>query len=155
MYARLTLYSLLACCWAAHLLGTNAAAALLLLSYLVTGGNYTLYLLYHTAGRDARGAWRYLQLLILVYVYQKRNLTVSQVFQRTVKKHPNKVALYFEDESWTFKQVTVNRFFPSLCRGTATLLVAAGRVQQPAGALSPLRGVPPRRQRGALHGEQA
>lgn len=112
MYARLTLYSLLACCWAAHLLGTNAAAALLLLSYLVTGGNYTLYLLYHTAGRDARGAWRYLQLLILVYVYQKRNLTVSQVFQRTVKKHPNKVALYFEDESWTFKQVTVNRFFP-------------------------------------------
>ena len=111
MYTRLTLYTLLACCWAAHLLGTNAVAALLLLSYLVTGGNYTLYLLYHTAGRDARGAWRYLQLLILVYVYQKRNLTVSQVFQRTVKKHPNKDALYFEDESWTFKQVTVNRFF--------------------------------------------
>ena len=105
MYTRVILYILLASCWTARVLSTNVTAALLLLSYLITGGNYTLYLLYHTAGRDARGAWRYLQLLVLVYVYQKRNLTVSQVFQRTVKKHPDKVCLYFEDESWTFKQV--------------------------------------------------
>jgi len=105
MYTRVILYTLLASCWTGQLLSTNVTAGLLLLSYLITGGNYTLYLLYHTAGRDARGAWRYLQLLVLVYVYQKRNLTVSQVFQRTVKKHPDKVALYFEDESWTFKQL--------------------------------------------------
>ena len=105
MYTRILLYILLASCWTGQLLSTNVTAGLLILSYLITGGNYTLYLLYHTAGRDARGAWRYLQLLMLVYVYQKRNLTVSQVFQRTVKKHPDKVCLYFEDESWTFKQV--------------------------------------------------
>ena len=48
---------------------------------------------------------RYLQLLVLVYIYQKRNLTVSQVFQKNVKNHPDKVCMYFEDESWTFKQV--------------------------------------------------
>lgn len=105
MYTRLILYTVLASCWTGQLLSTNVTAGLVLLSYLITGGNYTLYLLYHTAGRDARGAWRYLQLLILVYVYQKRNLTVSQVFQRTVKKHPDKVCMYFEDESWTFKQL--------------------------------------------------
>ena len=105
MYTRLILYLTWIFSWSQGLISTNLVAALLLLSYLITGGNYTLYLLYHTAWRDARGAWRYLQLLVLVYVYQKRQLTVSQVFQRTVKNHPDKVCMYFEDESWTFKQV--------------------------------------------------
>ena len=104
MLARVSLCLVWALCWSKELLSTNVFLGLVLISYLATGGNYTLYLLYHTAGRDARGAWRYLQLLILVYVYQKRNLTVSQVFQRTVKKHPNKVCMYFEDEKWTFRQ---------------------------------------------------
>ena len=104
MYARISLYLLCTLCWASDLLSNNVTLGLLLLSYLLTGGNYTLYLLYHTAGRDARGAWRYLQLLVLVYFYQKRNLTVSQVFQRTVRKHPDKVCMYFEDEKWTFRQ---------------------------------------------------
>ena len=104
MYTRISLYLLSSLCWASDLISTNVFLGLFLISYLATGGNYTLYLLYHTAGRDARGAWRYLQLLILVYVYQKRNLTVSQVFQRTVKKHPNKVCMYFEDEKRTFRQ---------------------------------------------------
>ena len=108
MYTRVILYTTLISCWGYGLLSTNIVAASLLLSYLITGGNYTLYLLYHTGFRDARGAWRYLQLLVLVYIYQKRNLTVSKVFERTVRKHPDKVAMYFEDESWTFKQVTVN-----------------------------------------------
>ena len=105
MYTRVILYLTWIFSWSQGMISTNLVAALLLLSYLLTGGNYTLYLLYHTAWRDARGAWRYLQLLVLVYVYQKRQLTVSQVFQRTVKNHPDKVCMYFEDESWTFKQV--------------------------------------------------
>ena len=104
MLTRISLYLLWSLCWTTDLLTTNVFLGLLLISYLLTGGNYTLYLLYHTAGRDARGAWRYLQLLVLVYFYQKRNLTVSQVFQRTVRKHPDKVCMYFEDEKWTFRQ---------------------------------------------------
>jgi len=105
MYTRVILYISLISCWAADLFSFNVTAAGLLVSYLLTGGNYTLYLLYHTAGRDARGAWRYFQLLVLVFIYQKRNLTVSQVFERTVKRHPDKVCMYYEDESWTFKQL--------------------------------------------------
>ena len=108
MFARICL-SLLSClAWASDLVSTNVLLGLLTISYLLTGGNYTLYLLYHTAGRDARGAWRYLQLLVLVYVYKMMNLTVSQVFQRTVRKHPDKVCMYFEDEKWTFRQVRRN-----------------------------------------------
>jgi len=105
MFARISLYLSCTLCWTSNIISTNVFLALFLISYLATGGNYTLYLLYHTAGRDARGAWRYLQLLLLVYVYQKRNLTVSQVFQKTVKKHPNKVCMYFEDEKWTFREL--------------------------------------------------
>ena len=105
MYARIFLYTVLGCCWWVDILPPAHLAGLALLSYLITGGNYTLYLLYHTAGRDARGAFRYLRLLLMVYVYQKLDVTVSQVFQRTVKRHPDKICLHFEDESWTFKQV--------------------------------------------------
>ena len=37
-----------------ELLGPLPLLLLCLLSYLVTGGNYTLYLAYYTVGRDAR-----------------------------------------------------------------------------------------------------
>jgi len=105
MYARISLYTVLGVCWWVELLPPAHLAGLALLSYLITGGNYTLYLLYHTAGRDARGAFRYLRLLLMVYVYQKLDVTVSQVFQRTVKRNPDKICLHFEEESWTFKQL--------------------------------------------------
>ena len=118
MFTRISLYLLWSLAWTGDLINTNVFLGLLLISYLATGGNYTLYLLYHTAGRDARGAWRYLQLLVLVYVYQKRNLTVSQVFQRTVKKHPDKVCMYFEDEKWTFREVRKSTFY--CCKHTTT-----------------------------------
>jgi hypothetical protein len=88
-------------------LGPQALLLLALLSYLVTGGNYTLYLIYHTAGRDARGAYRYLRLLVTVWWYERLNLTVPGVFQRTVRRHPDRVCLHFEDQSWTFKQVAL------------------------------------------------
>jgi len=105
MYARLVLGSLLASCWLLDILGHRALLLLTILSYLITGGNYTLYLIYHTAARDARGAYRYLRLLINVWFYEKLDLTVPQVFQRTVRKHPNRVCLHFEDQAWTFKQL--------------------------------------------------
>lgn len=37
--------------------------------------------------------------------HQKNNHIVADVFQQHVTKHPNKVALIFEDQEWTFKQV--------------------------------------------------
>ena len=59
----------------------------------------------------SRGALRYLRLLIMVYFYQKQNLTVPSVFQRTANKYPNRVCLHFKDESWTFKQVRVRSIY--------------------------------------------
>jgi len=105
MYARLILCVLVAACWQLEVLGTLASLLLATVSYLVTGGNYTLYLIYHTAARDARGAWRYLRLLATVWYYEKLDLTVPGVFERTVRRHPHRVCLHFEDQSWTFQQL--------------------------------------------------
>ena len=52
-----------------------------------------------------RGAFRYIRLLLLVYYYQKLNLTVPQAFAKTVKRHKNKTAIIFEDQAWTFKDL--------------------------------------------------
>ena len=73
------------------------------LQNLIYDVNVTQYKIYIYS----RGAYRYLRLLIMVYFYQKQNLTVPSVFQRTANKYPNRVCLHFEDESWTFKQVRV------------------------------------------------
>jgi len=105
MYTRIFLYCLLLCCWLLDVLSSRVSLGLGLVSYLLTGGNYTLYLLYHTAPRDFRGAVRYLRLLLMVYTNQKLNRTVPAAFQLTAKKYPNRVCLHFEDESWTFKQL--------------------------------------------------
>jgi len=105
MYTRLFLYCLLISCWLLEVLSSEVSVGLGIISYLLTGGNYTLYLIYHTAWRDARGAMRYLRLLFYVYTRQKLNITVPVAFQKTAKKYPNRVALYFEDQSWTFKKL--------------------------------------------------
>ena len=52
-----------------------------------------------------RGAMRYLRILLFVFKRQKFNITVPAAFQNTAKRHPDRVALYFEDQSWTFKKV--------------------------------------------------
>ena len=43
--------------------------------------------------------------MCLVYYYQKLNLTVPQAFARTVKRHPQKTALIYEDEAWSFQEL--------------------------------------------------
>jgi solute carrier family 27 fatty acid transporter 1/4 len=52
-----------------------------------------------------RGAYRYVRLLVLMYYFQKCNLTVPQAFSRTVKRHENKACLIFEDQTWTFRDL--------------------------------------------------
>jgi hypothetical protein len=51
---------------------------------------------------------------MMVYIYQRQNLTVPSVFQATARRHPNRVCLYFEEEAWTFKQVCPEKWLFSL-----------------------------------------
>ena len=103
--ARIPLYLVILISWICDVIPTWGAITLLSLAYLVTGGHYTLYLIWHTGARDARGAFRYLKLLSLVYFYQKRDFTVPKVFSRTAKKFGNKTCLIFDDQSWSFNEL--------------------------------------------------
>lgn len=49
--------------------------------------------------------WGYIKLLIQVKGYQRKDVTVADVFVQNVVKHPNKPCILFEDQEWTFSQV--------------------------------------------------
>jgi len=102
---RILLCSLLLLAWSHSLISGLQASSWTLVIYLLTGGHYTLYLVWGSLLRDLRGAFRYIRLLLLVYYYQKLNLTVPQAFAKTVKSHENKTAIIFEDQAWTFKDL--------------------------------------------------
>jgi len=61
---------------------------------------------------------RYLKLYANLYFpgksHQRNNSVVPSVFEENVKKYPNKICFYFEDQAWTFKQVGLN--FQNLVR---------------------------------------
>ena len=46
-----------------------------------------------------------LRLIALVKKAEWRNWTVAKMFGQTAKKMPDKVMFYFEDQTWTFKEV--------------------------------------------------
>lgn len=41
-----------------------------------------------------------------LYQYVKKRETVPKMFTRIAKTYPNKVAFYFEDQTWTFQEVS-------------------------------------------------
>lgn len=113
---------------------TLVFCSLLILMWLFLGGHRTIYLAYHTLGRDLRAVRFVFQLIVLVKWAEWRNWTVPKMFSETVKSTPNKVMFYFEDQKWTFKQVEeysnrVAHFFMSkgLTRGDSVAVFMENR----------------------------
>lgn len=73
--------------------------------YITAGGYYTLWLAYNTLPRDITAAWRYVQCHIKLKTASFRNISIPKMFMENVRKNPNKVALIFEDQKWTFAQI--------------------------------------------------
>lgn len=103
--ARIALFVLTLMAWVSDLMPNWGALVSLAIAYIMTGGHYTFYLLWHTGMRDARGAYRYLRLLVLVYYYKKKDFTVPKVFARTAKTYGDKACLIFEDQTWSFNDL--------------------------------------------------
>ncbi|XP_046441081.1 long-chain fatty acid transport protein 1-like isoform X1 [Daphnia pulex] len=78
---------------------------ILLALYAIMGGYSYLSVVARTIKRDVTGLTRYLQVLLRVRSFQKKNWTVPTVFESYVKAHPNKVAFIFEGREWTFKEI--------------------------------------------------
>ncbi|XP_018579796.1 long-chain fatty acid transport protein 4 [Anoplophora glabripennis] len=74
-------------------------------AYIAAGKYKWLYVVLRTAPRDLRALYKYLRLIIQVKSFQRKNLTLADVFRQNVKKHPNKPCIVFEDQEWTFGQV--------------------------------------------------
>lgn len=52
----------------------------------------------------------YIRLLIQVKGYQRRNLTLVDVFQKNAASHPSRPCIFFEDQEWTFGEVIKKLF---------------------------------------------
>ena len=61
-------------------------------------------ILYHSSF-FIRGFSRFANLLITTRLHVKNKRTVSDMFQETVSKHPQKAAIIFEKRMWSFKEV--------------------------------------------------
>lgn len=53
----------------------------------------------------------YIRLLLQVKGYQRKNLTLVDVFQRNAARQPNKPCIFFEDQEWTFNEV-IEKLYP-------------------------------------------
>ncbi|XP_045610961.1 long-chain fatty acid transport protein 4 [Procambarus clarkii] len=73
--------------------------------YITTGGYYTLWLAYKTLPRDLVGGIRFVKVQLTLKWALYRNTTVPKLFMKNVRKNPNKVALIFEGQTWTFAQM--------------------------------------------------
>ncbi|KAK9870445.1 hypothetical protein WA026_008010 [Henosepilachna vigintioctopunctata] len=91
-----------------HFLGWISLVQLILVAvvaYLASGKYRWFYVALRTLPRDACALYKYLRLLIQIKGYARKNLILADVFRENVKKHPNKIAICFEDEEWTFAQL--------------------------------------------------
>ncbi len=58
-----------------------------------------------TAPRDCRILSRHIKSLLELRTLEKNGASVGKAFDAIVKMHPNKPAILFKDQVWTFKQV--------------------------------------------------
>ncbi|XP_050693749.1 long-chain fatty acid transport protein 4-like isoform X1 [Eriocheir sinensis] len=91
--------------WFGSSLNRYLTLALCSALYIILGGSLTIWQIYKTTPRDIKGLMRFIRLQLKLKHAQRNNLSVPKIFQNVVSKHRNKVAFYFEDESWTFAQV--------------------------------------------------
>ncbi|XP_018568291.1 long-chain fatty acid transport protein 4-like [Anoplophora glabripennis] len=78
----------------------------LLTWFLSTEKKYRwIYILAKTIRRDIIAGHRFLRMNWLMYKWDQCQETIPKLFTKLVKKHPQKVAFYFEDETWTYQQL--------------------------------------------------
>lgn len=74
-------------------------------AYVVTGGWRYLKVVLFTLPRDLTGLIRLLKTHWFLYKLRKRNATVPQVFSENCQKNPDKIVFYYEDKTYTMKEM--------------------------------------------------
>jgi len=60
---------------------------------------------YLTIGRDLTALMRLFKTKYVLYKMRQRDATVPKIFRENAERHPDKIAIHFEDEAWTFRQL--------------------------------------------------
>ncbi|XP_049817814.1 long-chain fatty acid transport protein 4 [Aethina tumida] len=66
---------------------------------------HTLYCIYKSLPRDLTAAWRFFLINLDIILWEKNNETVPKLFEKYARKHPDKIAYYFEEDKWTYQQL--------------------------------------------------
>ncbi|CAL8126308.1 unnamed protein product [Orchesella dallaii] len=90
--------------WLALLIICAQLVAVALLIFAVLKYRW-FYVALMTVRRDIKGGYRYAKILFSIGRAQRYNESVISLFDKNVKKHPNKVCFYFEEEVWNFRDV--------------------------------------------------
>lgn len=108
--------------------------ALVLAVWISTGGWRTLRIASRTLPRDLRAAVRFGYILYHMKRYERNNYSIIDLFSQTVKARPEKTAILFEEQRWTFKELDeytnrVGNFFLSrgLVRGDCVAVFMENR----------------------------
>jgi len=105
MLKRFSLHVLLVAIFLSSFINFYQLLILSITLYLATGGWRFAKILTHTTKRDVIGLMRFLKTKYLLYNVQRKNLSVPKIFLQNVKKHPDRVALKFEGNEWTFAKL--------------------------------------------------
>jgi hypothetical protein len=60
---------------------------------------------------SCRALYHFTRICMLLWWWEKHNMTVAKVFCNLVQKHPEKVAFHYNKQQWTFAQV----WYKALC----------------------------------------
>ncbi|XP_043244726.1 long-chain fatty acid transport protein 4-like, partial [Amphibalanus amphitrite] len=72
--------------------------------WVLTGGWRMLRIAYRTLPRELMAVQRFGRLLYKIKVCERYNMSVPELFQQTVAQNPNKTAIMFEEQRWTYRE---------------------------------------------------
>lgn len=74
--------------------------------YIIVEKKYRwFYIALRTVPRDVTALYRYVRVLLQIKSYQRKDMSIADIFRQNLAAHPNKPCLIFEDTEWTFAQV--------------------------------------------------
>nr|CAD7459104.1 unnamed protein product [Timema tahoe] len=84
-------------------------------------------------GGSIRALYRFVIVNATLWWWEKKGYTVPQVFTQVAKRHPEKVAFYYEKHKWTFAQEHIKSVTDKVCSllnlGTCGLHVVQGSLR--------------------------
>ncbi|KAK4297266.1 hypothetical protein Pmani_030308 [Petrolisthes manimaculis] len=91
--------------WTIPQLSAAQSGCMAVVTYIALGGYHTVYIICKTFRRDIVAGYRYVKVQALLKWAIWNNTNIPKLFMTNVMKNPNKVALIFEDQEWTFAKM--------------------------------------------------